>query len=305
MEFSLYKLHFSTALHAGGKNLTDSGNTLSADTIFSALCHEELKIKGTTGIEKLVRLARDGQLLISDALPYINNEYFIPKPIVRADGLDELERSNKEFKALRFIPLKSLREFMRGDINAENAVNAFKGFGESELRAGVNLRGAGIGDDAEPYHVGTYTFNEQAGLYIITGGTDMENLFKALSLSGLGGKRSSGLGKFTYDKISAEEFAPFLGFSAGKRHISLSVSMAKDDELEKAIEDSFYLLQRRSGFISSSSYAETPRKRKDFYCFAAGSSFLNCFAGDVFDCAGSGAHPVYRYAKPLFFTVSE
>ena len=40
MEYRIYKLGFSTAVHFGSGSLTDIGNQLLADTIFSALCQE-------------------------------------------------------------------------------------------------------------------------------------------------------------------------------------------------------------------------------------------------------------------------
>ncbi|MDR2400846.1 MAG: hypothetical protein LBD73_04245, partial [Deferribacteraceae bacterium] len=87
MDYSIFKLTFKTALHAGSKNLADSGYKLYADTIFSALCHEALKIRGEDGIEELVRLASEDRLIISDALPFIKDTYFIPKPILYKDSI--------------------------------------------------------------------------------------------------------------------------------------------------------------------------------------------------------------------------
>ena len=57
-------------------------------------------------------------------------------------------------------------------------------------------------------------------------------------------------------------------------------------------------------FVASSDYAEEWRKKKDLYVFTAGSCFVNCFAGDIYDVSEGGKHPVYRYAKPIFMGVS-
>ena len=48
------------------------------------------------------------------------------------------------------------------------------------------------------------------------------------------------------------------------------------------------------------SYSEMHLKKHDFYVFAPGAVFENRFEGDVFDVSIHGAHPVYRYAKPMF-----
>ena len=76
-----------------------------------------------------------------------------------------------------------------------------------------------------------------------------------------------------------------------------------DDELEQALEDASYLMQKRSGFVASAIYADEWRKKRDLYVFSAGSCFKNCFQGDIFDVSDGGRHPVYRYAKPLFMGV--
>lgn len=84
----------------------------------------------------------------------------------------------------------------------------------------------------------------------------------------------------------------------------LSVALPADDELENALENASYLLEKRSGFVASSDYAEEWRKKRDLYVFTAGSCFVNCFAGDIYDVSEGGKHPVYRYAKPIFMGVS-
>lgn len=92
--------------------------------------------------------------------------------------------------------------------------------------------------------------------------------------------------------------------SKSKKKILLSTALPKDEELESALENASYQLEKRSGFIASSTYAEEWRKKKDLYVFAAGSCFDNTFEGDIYDVSDGGKHSVYRYAKPLFLGVS-
>ena len=68
MEYRIYKLGFSTAVHFGSGSLTDIGNQLLADTIFSALCQETA---ADDEIERLVKWAQDGELLLSDGLQLV------------------------------------------------------------------------------------------------------------------------------------------------------------------------------------------------------------------------------------------
>ena len=60
------------------------------------------------------------------------------------------------------------------------------------------------GQDTLPYHVGAFRFAEDCGLYVLAGlesddAAWLRTLMRALGLSGIGGKVSSGYGKFTVD----------------------------------------------------------------------------------------------------------
>lgn len=48
------------------------------------------------------------------------------------------------------------------------------------------------------------------------------------------------------------------------RYMLLSVALPADEELENAMENASYLLEKRSGFVASSDYAEEWRKRGIF-----------------------------------------
>ena len=83
----------------------------------------------------------------------------------------------------------------------------------------------------------------------------------------------------------------------------LSSALPKQEELNQALEGANYLLQKRSGFVSSVTYADEQRKKRDLYTMQAGSCFQHPFQGDIYDVGRGGAHPVYRYAKALFLEV--
>ena len=87
-------------------------------------------------------------------------------------------------------------------------------------------------------------------------------------------------------------------------YLLLSSAMAKaEEDLESILEDASYLLQKRSGFIYSESYAKEQRRKKDFFSFQAGSCFKKPFSGDIFDVSDGGNHPVYRYGKAVFMEI--
>jgi CRISPR-associated protein Csm4 len=140
-------------------------------------------------------------------------------------------------------------------------------------------------------------------MYIIAGFDDKgaEELFneimQSLRYSGIGGRRSSGCGRFSFVKSNLEEKRG-LG-EKGKYYISISTSMAKDSELKDVLDGASYKLIKRSGYVLSSTYSEKQLKKRDFYMFAPGSVFNKQFCGDIFDVSSNGTHPVYRYAKPM------
>ena len=307
MDYYIYKLAFSTAVHFGNGSLTDTNNQLMADTIFSALCIEASR-SDIVSVDELVEYVENGELLISDGMPYIKDRLYIPKPIMpNKVEIDGDYTTKKLFKKLKYIPLDKVKEYMKSEFDPALENSYLKGLGKTEVRQLANLMS---GDEAEPYFVGTYKFFEGNGLYIIAGfkSKDIKNIFDKLlecvSYEGIGGRRSAGLGKFKFSitPFSKDKLAVTVGCQS-TTYITLSISMAKNDEITDIVNDSVYSLIKRSGFIYSFTYGEEFRKKKDFYAFKSGSCFSKSFSGGVFNVSGYGKHKVYRYCKPLFLEV--
>ena len=117
MEYSLYKLSFTTALHigkdTGAVSLESSRMAIHADTLFAALCCEAA---GDERLAKLVEYFKEGTLTISDALPYAGDELFLPRPVLytgnrRREGDASLK---KALKGLEYIPLSFFGEYLKG-----------------------------------------------------------------------------------------------------------------------------------------------------------------------------------------------
>lgn len=279
MKRSIVKLKFKTPVHIGRRSLVDSEFDLGADTIFSALCLE------SGNIPRLVNLVREGKLKISDGLPYVDDFYYLPKPMLFIK--QESKADFKLFKKIKYIAEDVFDGFLQGTLYPQDEIENFT-LGEASLRTRVCISG-------DPYQVGIYTFKENSGLYIIVEHEDdyIFEVLESLQYSGIGGKRSSGLGRFSF---TVEK--PFV-FPRGNKKILLNTAMAKADELPLALQGANYLLQKRSGFIQQSRY-----KKRDFYTFKAGSVFVNEFQGDLFD-VGNDEHPVFRYGVPMFMEVKQ
>lgn len=312
MKYHIYKFHFSTALHIGNGNLTDGESMVCADTLFSGLCHEAVKYGGQACIDSLVQDAKSGKLLFSDMLPFISDELYIPKPLNPVKTEQEGDSvQKKKFKKLKFIPVQKIDAYLAGNLDPEDEISKFKSLGSFDMRTMSSSLDPekSLTGDMLPFSVGTYKFGANNGLYIIAAFADSETekqfdlLLTNLSYSGIGGKRSAGFGRYTFEKMPVPDVMLLKLKNAGSNVITLSTSMAKPEELEGIISDANYLLIKRSGFVSSATYADSFRRKKDFYAFKAGSCFKKTFTGDVFDVSDGGSHPVYRYAKPLFMEV--
>lgn len=307
MKYKLYKLDFKTAVHFGNGSLNDSGNTFAADRLFSALCIEALN-KSQDELNSLYNAAANGKLIFSDSMPYIDDTYYIPKPIMHINRDTESSSTvKKAFKKLDYIPADKIDTYISGRLDPKAENEKLDKLGMSDLKTSAAVRTED--GDALPYRVGTFSFNKNCGLYFIAGFENddifyaFDDLMYSLGYSGIGGKISSGLGKFIAASYEVPQYMLERLNGSFERYITLSVAMAKDNELEKALDGAEYMLIKRSGFISSQTYADTFRKKKELYCFKAGSCFSHKFDGDIFDLSEGGNHPVYRYAKPLMMGV--
>ena len=65
MKHLIYKLKFPGGIHIGSGRLSSAEMTVHADTLFSAMCIEGLKILGEEGITELVNAVNGGRLLMS------------------------------------------------------------------------------------------------------------------------------------------------------------------------------------------------------------------------------------------------
>lgn len=309
MQLTVYRLRFPIGIHFGAGALWDSMNTLPADTFFSALCQEALAHGGEAELETLVASVRKGALRLSDLFPFVGEELYLPKPlypVTREQEGDSIVK--KSFKKLKYIPVSQWDAYLAGSLNPVEAAEQLQRLGKSSVRTMSASRAPEKLDSGDmlPYSVGVYQFRSESGLYLIAGFAD-ENLKKRfdtllhnLSFSGIGGKRSAGLGRFTVEPAAVPAVLERKLNGQKAPCMALSVCMAEADELENVMEGARYLLLKRSGFIASPDYAPELRRKRDFYSFCAGSCFERRFAGNIFDVGGSGAHPVYRYAAAFW-----
>ena len=302
MQYSIYKLEFQTGVHFGTGILNESAYTFQADQLFSALYIEALKMNCE---KELFDCVKSGKLLFSDAFPYLGQQYMIPKPMLYVEPkVKGISEQKKKYKKIQFIPVEQLEDFLDGTMDLDGEI--FKGYGTYMQQSMVNVQN---NEETLPYRVGTFYFSENCGLYIIvvyeseTEKTLAENLLEGLSYTGIGGKKSVGLGKFNLLRGKMSKCMQEHLERDSNKKILLSVALPRDEELECALNGASYQLSKRSGFVASSDYADEWRKKKELFVFVSGSCFEQLFEGDVYDVSDGGSHPVYRYAKSLFMGV--
>lgn len=309
MKYKAYKLAFTAGVHMGRTMLVDSNLGIYADTLFSAMCHEAVKM-GVESLDRLVGYAKSGELLLSDAFPYIGDRGYLPKPMKCIETENQGDsKTKKKYNKLTYIPIDCLDVYLRGELDVDKETETLRELGYSVTRTSAAVRGK---EETEPYHVGIYYFNSGNGLYIIVGYENqdvlelVEQLLEGLSYSGIGGRRSSGLGRFELYNMKIDSVLEQRLTKQGKEYMTLSVSLPTDSELENVLENANYKMVKRSGFVSSYTYAGEYLRKRDLYVLGAGACVSTKFDGDVYDVAsGGGRHPVYRYAKPMFLEVGE
>lgn len=306
MKYGIYKFVFPYGVHFGNKMLEQCTPTFKADTLFSALCQEALK-DGDEQLHKLFQFVQEGKMIISDAFPFVDSTFLLPKPYLPIHGSEEDRSKKKKYKKMKYVALTDWDSYVGGNCNPEAEIELEKRIGKTDVKTSVAIRGL---EEPKPYGVGAFYFYQDAGLYIVYGvETDeadelLADLLEKLSFVGIGGKRSAGYGRFDLYNVKLPDELQKLISKDGKRgYVSLSTSLPREDELDSALDGAFYMTEKRSGFVDSAGYSDTYMKKRNLFVLAAGSVFQNKYQGDVYDVADGGKHPVYRYAKPLFIGV--
>lgn len=323
MYYAIFKLNFKTAVHFGEAGVLDvTSSSFMADTLFSALFIEALKLNLH---EKFYDYVKNHQLNFSDAFPFNDKVYFLPKPLkflpkTEAKVTDLKDR--KLLKKIKFIPCEMFDSFVNGDIDPKEIPKtdffkthvqtrvAIRHDGLDESTNSSSLSSDNTSNDARPYRVGFCNFRKGTGLYVIVGYNNAEVfsliklLFKSLQFSGIGGKRTSGLGKFTVEIDDECKVIKELLQRKSSSYMTLSICFPLENELQKVIENSSYTLVKRSGFVQSEKYAQEQRRKLNKYLFASGSCFKCCFDGEIINVSSkTDSHNVYRYAIPMFIGV--
>ena len=303
MNYAIFKLHFKTPVHFGQGSLEDSSYNLYADTIFSALTIEALK---NNCFDEFINYINNNELAISDALPFIKDYLFLPKPMVKIESKDSDDPTErKKYKKLKYINVDLFDDFLKGCLDFSK--NDLSNIGSSFVLTKASIQA----QETTPYHVGCFKFNKDSGLYIIAQFNNDEVfnlltlLIKSLSFSGIGGKKNSGFGKFDLSIIEQSDINKkllnLLTNTDSKQNMLISCAMTSSaKELENLLQNASYLLIKRSGFVFSHEKSYETFRKKDKYLFTQGSCFTTRFKGELLDVSPRTDKKVFKYAKSMF-----
>ena len=324
MMYYIFTLKFLTPVHFGdtanGGGLDKFSLQCSADTLFAALCNEAAN-KGSDAVETLVKKTAEGKIVFSSLFPYWRTAdsdlyFYLPKPLLKLE--QEEQQSTKSFEEIKQLATKLKKQKKSTYIRASQ-INSLLESGGSDRQFAVPEFAAPLvagrvalrEEKPLPYYVGSYVFSKHSGLYFILGVeheeefTFIKDLLLSLGYSGIGGKRSSGYGKFEladndlmlYDDGTA--IALMLYNEKSKYQMCLAPVCPRVDEIA-VVKQGSYKLIKRGGFIASSA-AKDNIKRNSIYMLQEGSCFPERLRGQMLQQTVDGlAHDVYRDGIGMF-----
>ncbi|MBE5066648.1 type III-A CRISPR-associated RAMP protein Csm4 [Ligilactobacillus salivarius] len=296
MEVQAYKLDFQT-VHFGNGSLNESIGSFNASRLYSSLFLESLKLNVD---KEFLNLSKSANFFLSDSFPLKDGEFYLPKPIgypkipLNSESTRETRRKAKKSKKLRYIKYTDMEDYIEGNCDVDKLDGTDSFFSKSTV---VTKKGI------DPYEVGITNF--KTSLYILTIKHKLlDMLMDSLQYSGIGGKRSSGYGRFTVEKLDIpDEFSKNIVVNDSEYgvYMTLSTSIPNNDELDAVLPTAEYLLEKSSGFAYSST-SRNLLKKQDLYKFAVGTTLTKTYNGNIFDVRPDDfPHPVWNYAKGLFY----
>ena len=334
MNAYLYKLRFDTAAHFGASDSAlsfyISEDHFCADTLFSALCHTASATEHPDAAADLCQEAKAGNFLLSDSMPWSQDKsgvttFFLPRPMLISEtrqNIADISSQNrpenrKEIKKLNWLPVNLLDDYATSVYHNANIFDISgipKKFGEADVieRAAIPRE---IDKDANPYPTGAFYFYANCGLYFIALiknpalAKKIASLLNALGVTGIGGKISSGYGKFslieTIDLQNPPDSQTAWIYNAlirqdSDRQILLTASLPRPDEIETALDDAYFQLIRRAGFVRPFFPENQGRKKRVQYYLTAGSVLRRRFSGNLYPVGDGENDYIFRYGRPVF-----
>lgn len=328
MIYYIYQLNFISPVHFGraelGGKLENTDFSFTADMMFNALCCELSSYKSKY-LSQFIQKCEQGNIVLSDLFPYRDKagsvEFYLPKPCLPLAAINAKFKLTNNFviagtEVLEKKQIENMRYLRAGSMTKyfsrlhEGRIYANKeNFAVREERTLVNCRG----QESMPYTVSIYNFKPDTGLYGIIGLADSNDIewltstIESIGFSGIGGKCSSGFGKFKladtpYDlndggfDVDDKAIADMLLTKSASWQMCLGNLLPQKQELSE-LKDAYYKLRRYGGFTTSQE--GNCIQKNSVYMLEAGSCLKSRISGQVQQIGYEG-HPILRYGKGIY-----
>jgi len=334
-EFEVFKLRPLGAFHfgAGGDGVEESSERCSSDTLYSALFAEALQWNPSLGSANADGSPPVPRYRVSSCFPYAGDALLFPLPrLAPARQAEPKPGQRKRTKNIRYISVSLLLRMLEGASLSELTPNADRtgpsrsyqegaalianednpGFQQTALWSIDRIDHVTVDratDTSQYYAVGQVRFAPDCGLYVLAQAEDASAYSELLGLltrlghSGLGGRRSRGLGQFEAERVQPIELP-----QGGELSMLLSRYLPTRDELAARVlgPGAAYELTRIDGWLASSDPRVAAQQRKIVTLLAEGSIVRSVGGkapvGQIVDVRPDGAavpHPVWRNGLAL------
>lgn len=345
----LIELKFDHAVHFGssvaGFGVEEVDESCHSDTLFSAIINQIAAVEHLIPNFNLNEFIKE---FYSSFTPFRlssfgivrGTEYFLPKPLIEPPFFlsdPSIAQYRKDFKRLKWIYLNDFNKWQKKILSSGDIRGYFESY-TNELPPKTpsfykKLTKCQNTQDRETnatqiYHSGELFFYENVYPFFIVDYSSKSlpwnwfvTVLHLLGKSGLGGRRSIGLGKFTlrYDPIligddesmwpaevrentkhkkAIELWSSVLNHQSASQYL---FSLYKPTTISQDDCVSYDLLVRKGWFISNSSFYQM--KRKSVFMFSEGSIFKKIQDGELLDISPDSLpedhHVICRYGQPF------
>lgn len=339
----IIELEFDHAVHFGssvaGFGVEEVDRTCHSDTLFSGIINQLAAIEhlipnfNLNGFIEEFNSSKPPFFLSSFGVikdEYNSTEYFIPKPLIEPHIFFKDPSSKeyqKDFKKIEWISLSDFHKWQKNAVDVETIKKIIKGLSVNYLHVLTKAQHAQDRetDNSQLYHSGQLFYGKDIYPFFLVE-FNSETLswdwfvkaLRLLGMVGLGGRRSSGYGKFlirkyspiliggdestwpskTNHKNAIKLWEKVLSHKAKTQYLFSLLKPKQDDSSDYV---AYSLLPRKGWFYSSSSYYQM--KRKTIYMFSEGSILNKPIEGELVNLSPDGLpenhHKIYRNGLPF------
>lgn len=282
-KYIAYKLTFTSPLHisAGGFAAESTEVTIHSDTLFSAICSAMQTLYGEAVVSEFLTK----NVLISSCFPYLDKEYYFPRPLVPNKIKEKSEHEPikkkldaslfKKQKKQKYLNKADFQSALEGTFDVATFAQKFENqepptFCKTQELPRVTIDR--ITNASSIFNFAQVTFDEGAGLYFMadfSGDIETKKRFAAslrfLGDEGIGADNTVGKGFFEVAEDSIDLQVP----TDAKHYLLTSLYSPNEQELKNIKpEECYYDYTTRNGWTSA---GDMNKRRLSLRMLVAGS----------------------------------